>query len=367
MGPTVSALSDSQINTLKSGVYFFNTEESGCSVSLSVGLSGNDNQQQAFNFFIKQGLTPIQSAAIVGNFEWESHLNPTITNGIGAHGIAQWTGGRLQQLQDFAKSQNQNPDDFLIQLNFVWRELTTNYQKVLSELKSADSLQTANHIIFSEYENPGDSTEPDRLKNATDIYTQYVGSVPGDVSGINGCASTGPGQNTQYVNGFTIYSQYDPAWASKPYGDTTIADAGCGPSAMAMIITTLKGQTVTPDITASYAAQQGLYVSGAGSSWGIGKVLAEHWGLKASLVGDNKAAISSALQSGSLVIVSGKGALPFSPSGHFIVIRAVTSSGRWLIGDSGHSDTSTKDWSPDVILSGIQNNGSGGSVYAISK
>jgi hypothetical protein len=135
---------------------------------------------------------------------------------------------------------------------------------------------------------------------------------------------------------------------------------------MAMIITTLTGQNVTPDVAARYADQQGLYTS-KGSKWTIGPVLAEHWGLKSRLVGDNKAAISSALQSGSLVIVSGRGALPFTPVGHFIVIRGVAADGKWLIGDSGHSDTSTKEWSPDVILSGIQTNGSGGSVYAISK
>ncbi len=364
----VAALSQDQIDALNSGIHYFNTESSTCNPSLSLSLSGNDQQQQAFNFFVQKGLSETQSAAIVGNLEQESHLDPTITNSIGAYGIAQWTpaSGRLPKLQAYAQQNNQSVSDFGLQLNFVWYELSGSMQNVLGDLKVTSTLVGANHVIFLEYENPGDSSEPDRLKNATDIYNQYAGSSP-SATGSSGCSSVGAGQDTQYVDGFTVYSQYDPAWADKPYGDTTISAAGCGPSAIAMIITTLTGQSVTPDMTASYADQQNLYVPGAGSSWGIGKVLAEHWGLKAAPVGADKAAISAALQSGALVIVSGRGALPFTPEGHFIAIRAVKSDGNWLIGDSGHNDTSTKEWSPDVILSGIQNNGSGGSVYAISK
>src|SRR5581483_9508154 len=85
-------------------------------------------------------------------------------------------------------------------------------------------------------------------------------STPPDASGS--CSSSGAGQSTKYIDGFTIYSQYDPDWANKPYGDTTIAAAGCGPSAMAMIITALTGQSVTPDVTAAYADSQNLYVNG---------------------------------------------------------------------------------------------------------
>jgi hypothetical protein len=364
--PSAAALSQDQLDALNSGVHYFNTESSACNPNLSLTLSGNDQQQQAFNFFVQKGLSEIQSAAIVGNMEWESHLDPTITNGIGAYGLAQWLGGRLDNLKNFASQNNQPVSSFSLQLNFAWYELNGSMQNVLSDLKATDSLDAANHVVFKEYEAPGDSTEPNRLKDATDIYNQYAGSSS-SASGSSGCSAVGAGQNTQYVDGFTVYSQYDPTWANKPYGDTTIAAAGCGPSAMAMIITTLTGQSVTPDMTASYADQQNLYVAGAGSSWAIGKTLAEHWGLKATAVGADKAAISAALQSGALVIAAGKGALPFTPSGHFIAIRAVKSDGNWMIGDSGHNDTSTKEWSPDVILSGIQNNGSGGSVYAISK
>ena len=78
-------------------------------------------------------------------------------------------------------------------------------------------------------------------------------------------------------------------------------------------------------------------------------------------MGSNIAKITQALQSGGLIITAGKGPKPFTNGGHFIVIRAVTASGKFLVGDSGHNDTSTKEWEPQQILSSM----SGGSAYAV--
>ncbi len=75
----------------------------------------------------------------------------------------------------------------------------------------------------------------------------------------------------------------------------------------AMIITNLTGSQVTPDITAKYAASQNLYISGTGTSWAVGSVLAKHWNLTAQAIGADEAKINAALQAGALVITAGMG------------------------------------------------------------
>ena len=128
------ALSSAQKAVLQNGIYYFNTESSGssCSATVDVNLSGNDNVEKAYNFFVSQGLTAARSAGIVGNFKWESGVDPTKKGGGGdsdtptdTWGIAQWTqgSGRLTKLEDYAKQNNENIDDLATQLGFAWSEI----------------------------------------------------------------------------------------------------------------------------------------------------------------------------------------------------------------------------------------------------
>ena len=91
------------------------------------GLSGNDNAQKSFNFFIKKGLSPAAAAGIIGNFMQESGCDPSKHQvGGPAQGIAQWEGARLEALYAFAASQGKPWDDLETQLEFLWQELTTD-------------------------------------------------------------------------------------------------------------------------------------------------------------------------------------------------------------------------------------------------
>jgi hypothetical protein len=130
-----------------------------------------------------------------------------------------------------------------------------------------------------------------------------------------------------------------------------------------MIVTALTGQRVTPAETAAYAGSQGMYIPGVGSSWSVAPVIAKHYGLKAEAIGASVTKVNEALAKGGLVVAAGHGALPYTSGGHYIAIRAVTASGKWKVGDSGHRNTSDKEWDPATIMS----NTGGGSVYAIYK
>ena len=348
------------------------SDSSLCGVNVDVDLNGNDNIQKGYNFFVKNGFSAEQSAGLIGNFRWESGMDPTNTNSSGAHGIAQWLDSsgspRRTGLTEFAQKIGQeNEDDLAVQLQYVLYEFRNGEQAAAADLKAQTTVEGATGSVFYKYERAGDSTLPDRVKLAQEVFDQYRGAgADGSVGvppGSDGCASTGPGQDTKYLDGFTVYSQYDSAWKDKPYSSSTIGDSGCGPSAMAMIITALTGKQVTPVETANYAASQGLYIPGAGSSWSIAPVLAAHWGLNAIPIGSNIDKITATLQSGGLVITSGQGPLPFTSGGHYLVIRGATADGKWLIGDSAHSDTSDQPWDPQQLVTSMND----GSVYAISK
>ena len=57
------------------------------------------------------------------------------------------------------------------------------------------------------------------------------------------------------------YLQTDARWKSKPYRvpgeQSTIGSAGCGPTCAAMVISTLKGKTVTPVDTCDWSIRHG--------------------------------------------------------------------------------------------------------------
>src|SRR5215510_6834875 len=60
------------------------------------------NDKTAYDYFVGKGLTNFQSAAVVGNLDQESGVNPTISQAGGGpgRGIAQWsTGGRWDTIR----------------------------------------------------------------------------------------------------------------------------------------------------------------------------------------------------------------------------------------------------------------------------
>lgn len=151
-----------------------------------------------------------------------------------------------------------------------------------------------------------------------------------------------------------IYYQSDEPWGSIPYGNcggTTIGEAGCGPSSLAMIITAMTGKKVTPDEIAKKAAERGYRVCGSGSSHAITEI-AKDYGLNVKDYGRPSIdEINDALKKGVMFQVAGSGPSPFSANGHFIAIRGITDKGEWLIFDSAHKGTGTneKKWNPSEI------------------
>ncbi len=144
VSPEAFGLTTVQKNLFNSGVYYFDA-----STSCSTSLTGADNREKAFNYFIAKGLNSEQSAAIIGNLKQESGINPTSKQSPGeGRGIAQWnqpadqpegTGGRWGNLNKFAKGLSLDPLELSTQLDFVMYELTGHYQPAYTKFLSVDS------------------------------------------------------------------------------------------------------------------------------------------------------------------------------------------------------------------------------------
>jgi tail lysozyme len=181
---------DDQYCTLGSGncTYFLqdDCDTTAGTDTPNVTLSGGDNIEKAFNFLVQNlHLTAIQAAAIVGNFEQESSLDPTNVNpSSGAYGIAQWLGSRLTELQGFSDNYSTLP----AQLEFVQHELTVDRPSNLSDLKQTNDIVTATRVFENDYEKAG--TTPDspgvdianRIAFAQAVLAKYGNDAAGDTA-----------------------------------------------------------------------------------------------------------------------------------------------------------------------------------------
>jgi len=353
-----------------------------CAVGSSEGtgvLVGNDNLEKILRYYVGKGLTLAQASGIAGNYGRESSFNPAVIQGgaiapdnyipvdsVG-FGIAQWTfTSRQAPLVALSQSTNRKITDLSLQLDYSWQELNGSHARALVTLKQAVTPDNAAYVFHRDYEGSADTeaeVKTNRGGDAISIYNQFKSVIPDGSSSVTASTvCTGNGEASEYIDGFVVYNQNDTKWSGNPYGNgATIGSSGCGPAAMAMIITALTKQTVTPADTAAYGASANpstVYYdqsgAAAGSRHNIHSVMGDNWGLKSTYLGKDVAKINQGLRSGGLVVTAGSGASPFTTTGHIIVIRAVTAEGKWLIGDSNSTigeENSKKEWDPAYILS----------------
>lgn len=149
------------------------------------------------------------------------------------------------------------------------------------------------------------------------------------------------------------YNQGEEPWGSMPYGTSTIGDAGCGPTSMAIVISTLTGQTVNPQMTCAYSISNGEYVSGVGTAHSFPTNAAHHWGLTCERVGkDQMGYVVQSLKEGKMVVeICEAYTITGSGSGHFIVLTGVTRDGYITIADCASRERTGKVYSVETITS----------------
>lgn len=162
------------------------------------------------------------------------------------------------------------------------------------------------------------------------------------------------------------YNQLDERWADLPYGTDNIGGYGCGPTSMAIVVSSLTDQTVDPPTMAEWAYQHGYWCSGNGSYHSLIPGAAEGFGLQCeSISTDDPQAVVDALASGKLIVaLMSKG--HFTSSGHFMVLRGVTSEGKILVADPASKKRSEQEWDISIILDEARKGAAaGGPLWAI--
>lgn len=172
-------------------------------------LIGKNNEEKIWNFLSEKIGNEYGVAGLVGNLKSESNLDPknmensyerklgftdetyvqAIDNGTytkeqfiydqcGSF-LAQWTyWSRKKALYEYAKSKGVSIGDLTMQLEFLYKELSTSYKSVLSTLKNATSVLEASNAVLFDFERPADqsvSVQNYRASLGQKFYDQYAG------------------------------------------------------------------------------------------------------------------------------------------------------------------------------------------------
>jgi hypothetical protein len=164
-----------------------------------------DNARAAFEYYVSQGLTPVQAAGIVGNLQGESGqgLNPNAVNrgdgrdGSDSIGVGQWNSTRAQALKEFAASKGVPWNDLNTQLEFLHQELKGPERGAYDRLIAAKTPEEAGQAMLA-FERPKDwnkpGAHPERGQYAARVFSTYAG---GQLASAPQAAVTPPGAPLQ--------------------------------------------------------------------------------------------------------------------------------------------------------------------------
>lgn len=162
------------------------------------------------------------------------------------------------------------------------------------------------------------------------------------------------------------FNQADSRWKNTPYGKTgTIGKSGCGPTSLAIVVSTLTNKTINPVEMSRWSYKNGYYAEGVGSYHSLIPNAAKHFRLSVEGTGaSNPDKIVQALSKGQLLIaIMGKG--HFTSSGHFIVLRGITEEEKILVADPISIKRSEQAWDLSIILNEARKGADAGGPFWI--
>lgn len=180
--------------------------------------------------------------------------------------------------------------------------------------------------------------------------------LPGDILTGNGSVRT------------VYYMQTDPRWGNEYYGgEDTIAKYACGPTSMAMVVSSLTNIGIDPLQMSRWAKKEGYWYPQSGSLHSIINGAAKAFGLSSEGVGNDQTTekkVLDALRQGDMVVaLMGKG--HFTRGGHFIVLRGITPEGKILVADGNSRSNTETEWDFSLIQSEVKWASDGGPFWII--
>lgn len=155
-----------------------------------------------------------------------------------------------------------------------------------------------------------------------------------------------------------LYHQND--YPDSPFGSSTVAESGCGPTSMAMITSYMTKSAIFPnEIASKYGS---YYVKGKGSSHSLFSKAASDYGFHCKSLKVNAQIIINELAAGHPVIITvGKG--KFTKGGHIMVIRGLTDEGEFLLNDPNKKNY-VKFGTDKFTINEVMLNAANGHAYA---
>ena len=246
------------------------------------------------------------------------------------------------------------------------------------ETETEETTETEKWMIYTVSYN-GESYFADEIFALTDAqkalaadYVQNLSLFLGDgllqdLSGWSGGSITSLG-NVRLSDGSTevvYFSQLDERYTNEPYGTDPIGTHGCGPTSMAIVVSSLTDEIIDPAGMARWAYENGYWCKNSGSYHSLIPGAAQHWGLAVSGCSVSEPQrILDALAEGKLVVaLMTKG--HFANCGHFIVLRGVK-DGQILVADPASYERSSQLWDFSIILDEASRRaGAGGPFWII--
>lgn len=126
--------------------------------------------------------------------------------------------------------------------------------------------------------------------------------------------------------GTANFKQYDSRWGKKNYnGSSTMAQAGCGPTAVADIVHNVD-PNITPWKVAKWMKEHGYAIRNNGTAWAGIPAALKHFGLVSVLEVEHMADVFSFIKRGYkavfLMKAGKRGGVVWTTSGHFIAVSA---------------------------------------------
>ena len=224
------------------------------------------------------------------------------------------------------------------------------------------------HILTMPFQFLGDLFFGNDLTIVSDTRTEHGYDQYIDLNSVDYLNHAGLDfSDVSFTNGETVvhyYNQLDARWKDIPYGITsTIGSAGCGPTALAMAVSSLSDTIIDPVQMSTWAYQNGYLCEGSGSYHSLIPEGAAHFGLTVDYADkSDPQQIVDALAAGKLIItIMGKG--HFTTSGHYIVLRGVTEDGKVLVADPASVSRSEMEWDLGLIVKEARLNAAAGGPF----
>lgn len=151
------------------------------------------------------------------------------------------------------------------------------------------------------------------------------------------------------------YSQNDPRWANTTFaGGTTFGDAGCGPTAVANVVTSMTGERVLPTDALEFAQKKDMVDPARGTSSSLFASFGASKGVpiyESTATTDN---VVSQLAKGNKLILRGENGPNYTDAGHFIVADGLTPDGKVIVKDP-ISKGRSGEINPEVLGKGLTN------------